>query len=78
MIKITHVREELVKGKWLEYDRMEDEITFERFYSSFVDEKWEGEERYDFEHTPYGYFHTTTIVRNPYDNTRSVRYFEFE
>lgn len=78
MIKVTHVREEFENGKWEPYMESVGEITFEQFYKSFVEEKWEGEERYDYEDTAYGHFHTTTIVRNPYNNSRSVRHFEFE
>lgn len=78
MIKVIHSREEFKNGQWEPSMESVDEISFERFYNSFVEEKWKGEERYDYEHTPYGYFHTTTIVRNPYGNSRSVRHFEFE
>ena len=53
------------------------EITLQRFIASFIDERWNGERRYNKQYTKLGYFHTKTIVPNPFDNTRSVRSFIF-
>lgn len=52
-------------------------ITLQRYRTSFVEERWNGERRYNKQYTKLGYFHTKTIVPSPFDNTRSVRTFIF-
>lgn len=48
------------------------------FKTSFVEEKWEGERRYNTFITKWGNFHHKMIIKNPFDKTqRTVRYFEF-
>ena len=52
-------------------------LTFEQFKNSFVDERWVGERRYNKQYSIFGYYHTKTIVTNPYNGEKSVRVFTF-
>ena len=52
-------------------------ISFNQFKKSFVEERWQGERRYNKNYTMFGLHHTKTIVTNPHDGTKSVRTFEF-
>ena len=79
VVTVEHTKEQKQGGKWVtieNYGTMH--LTLKQFEQSFVKERWEGERRYDKKYTKYGYFHTKTIVNNPFDNSRSVRLFTFE
>lgn len=77
MIKIYEQRQEYVNGNWVDIDTFESEITYERFIASFVKERWDGETRHGYINTKYGRHQTMTITKNPYENRRTVRSFEF-
>ena len=64
-IKVTHNGER-------EYN-----ISYNKFYRSFVEERWTGERRTGRNATIFGYAHTKTTVKNPFGGTSSVRVFDF-
>lgn len=79
MIKVTMEKQELTADGWKTMYATESEVTFERFYKSFVEERWRGEKRLEFKQTPYGWHHTKTIVETAFagHHERSVRTFDF-
>ena len=68
-IKLTHVTD--LNETLVSY------ISFEQFTNSFVKERWEGERRSNKTYTMFGYVHTKTTVKNPYNGNKSIRTFEF-
>ncbi len=77
-IIVKHEKQEKKGTQWKTIEKYPDtEITLDRFKRSFVIERWHGERRYNRQYTSLGYYHTKTIVPNPYGNTRSVRTFVF-
>ena len=77
-ILVKQVKQEKQGTQWKTIETYPDnEITLQHFITSFVDERWNGERRYNKQYTKLGYYHTKTIVPNPFDNTRSVRTFIF-
>ena len=77
LIKMTIHRQEKVGTQWKDTEEpIVTNLTLEQFKDSFVDEKWQGERRYNRQYTKLGYFHTKTINKFS-DNIRTVRTFEF-
>ena len=77
-IIVKHEKQEKQGTQWKTIETyLDNEITLQQFITSFVNERWNGERRYNKQYTKLGYFHTKTIVPNPFDNTRSVRTFIF-
>ena len=77
-IIVKQEKQEKQGTQWKTIETYSDsEITLDRFKNSFVNERWNGERRYNKQYTKLGYYHTKTIVPNPYSNTRSVRTFIF-
>lgn len=66
-IKVTHT---------YEGETMTNYISYNQFKASFIDERWQGERRYNREYTIFGYVHTKTIVKSP-TGSKSVRVFDF-
>ena len=60
-----------------ENKQISERLTYNQYYKSFVVERWQGERRTNKKHTMFGYWHTKTTVKNPYNNEKSVRVFEF-
>lgn len=77
LIKMTMIRQEKVGTQWKDIEKPSImNLTLKQFRNSFVEERWEGERRYNKQYTKLGYFHTKTIVY--FDSkTRTVRTFEF-
>ena len=67
-IKVKHIYDD---------EASTDMLSYNQYYVSFVDERWHGERRTNKQHTIFGYWHTKTTVRNPYNGEKSVRVFIF-
>ena len=67
-IKVVHTYEGESTTDWL---------SFNQYYNSFVIERLKGERRTQKESTLFGYWHTKTIVTNPYNKHKSIRTFTF-
>lgn len=52
-------------------------ISYYQFKSSYINERWEGERRYEKMYTIFGDAHKKTIITNPFNNKKSVRIFTF-
>ena len=76
---IKHINDlKCIKVKHTYADEVTNEVlSFNQFYNSFVEERWQYERRTNKQHTMFGYWHTKTTVTNPYNNAKSVRVFSF-